>query len=109
ISVHIAYSTGCESTASAQIESEYGPKANFSVSEAICSGELAGIENNSVIAHGTPLYTWSMGDGTVYNSVNPKHTYTFFEPTDVVIKLVATSATGACPDSFEQRVRVGVI
>ena len=78
------------------------PVASFSLNDTfkICPPLLVSATNLST---GASLYSWSMGDGSTNNTVNPTHIY--FNPGQYNIRLVATNIYG-CRDTAYQSVKL---
>lgn len=108
VNVSISFENGCQSDASLELPVGYKPDVNFDVAT-LCAGEQILFENSSTIAFGNPLYTWDMGDGTIYHSFATSHTYNYSEPTLTTISLIGSAENGACPDTLTKEVMVGVL
>jgi PKD repeat protein len=109
LTVDIAYSNGCKSQLSTQINAGYRPNASFTLPDAVCSGQPFLIENATTIDFGLPQYQWHMGDGSVYTQFVPTHLYNNSVPTPTTVTLIASSNNGACPDTVSMDMVVGVL
>lgn len=90
----------CESCKNTTLYIEPTPTAGFSLMGSPCSGNEFMLVNESVNANN---YMWDMGDGNMYNTAEPKHTYT--AEGDYEILLIAKTDFG-CEDQFSLTIHV---
>jgi len=109
VKVDVAFSNGCQASATKRVQSAHRPKADFNVNSAVCSGQMIDLYNTTLVKFGAPKYTWNLGDGSVFVDEHaPKYIYSNNQSKDYTITLIATSPLGTCPDTFSKTVSVGV-
>jgi PKD repeat protein len=93
---------GCFDSITKSIRINAGPKAAFGFN-GTCLKDSTLFTNTSVVAAGTPVYSWDFGDKSTSVLTNPLH---LFKNADVsYVKLIVTTFTG-CSDTFGKKVTV---
>ncbi|MEO7462487.1 MAG: PKD domain-containing protein, partial [Ferruginibacter sp.] len=103
---------GCSATITSTIVVDPKPTASFTITNAICEGAAASIQDNSSISSGSIAeWRWNFGDGTppvTYNNNNPfTHTYTTYGTKTVT--LVTVSSKGCISVAYTQTVTVSAV
>lgn len=89
---------GCSDSTVKNVQVLSKPYPNFSFSNA-CQKSTATFTNTSVSKTSTALWTWRMGEGTVYSTQNVQHLYQ--SPGNYIVKLIQETVDG-CKDSVSR-------
>lgn len=106
VSLKITDAGGCTSNSSvSQYVEVYGPKAAFYIPANVQLNTIVSFYNNSN-TYGSPNTTWlwDFGNGTRSTDYSPS--YTFTQPGDYLITLIAVNPQTGCRDTAQQTITV---